>query len=164
MANKIQPDVVFKYALYGTGIFAIYKVGTMLGIFQTAQEQQEEQQLQTTLSSNYWLPKFYTDYLARYGNGKVITLTEPAKKQLVQELWDARGWYNDNEGAIYAVFRKMNYQTSLSTLAAAFLKEKNRDLLSWLQDFLSEDELKTISSIIAKYKIGYSTDGGKTFK
>ena len=164
MAEQVKPEVLFKYALYGTGIYAVYKVGTMLGIFQTVQEQQEEQQLQNTLSSNAWLPKFWRDYLAKYGAGRVMALTDAAKKRLVQELWDARGWYNDDEDAIYAVFRQMNYQTSLSSLSEAFLKEKNRDLLTWLKDFLSEDELKNISSIIAKYKIGYSTDGGKTYK
>jgi hypothetical protein len=158
----MKPEVIFKYALYGTGIYALYKVGTMVGIFQTPQEIQEEQQLQTTLSSNYWLPKFYKDYLSRYS--KVIILTPEAKKRLSDKLWDAKGWYNDDEDAVYAVFREMNYQTSLSSLADYFLSYKGKDLLTWLKDFLSEDELKNISSIISKYKVGYSTDGGKTYK
>jgi hypothetical protein len=58
----------------------------------------------------------------------------------------------------------MNYQTSLSSLADYFLSYKGKDLLTWLKDFLSEDEMKNVSSIISKYKIGYSTDGGKTYK
>lgn len=158
----MKPEVIFKYALYGTGIYALYKVGTMVGIFQTPQEVQEEQQLQTTLSSNYWLPKFYKDYLNRYS--KVIILTPEAKKRLADKLWDAKGWYNDDEDAVYAVFREMNYQTSLSSLADYFLSYKGKDLLTWLKDFLSEDEMKNLASIISKYKVGYSTDGGKTYK
>ena len=158
----MKPEEIFKYALYGTGIFAIYKVGTMVGIFKTGQEVQEEQQLQTTLSSNYWLPKFWKDYVNRYG--KVMTLTPEAKKRLSDELWDAHGYFNDDENAIYGVFRQMNYQTSLSSLADYFLTYKQVDLLNWLKDFLSEAEMKNIASIIAKYKVGYSTDGGKTYK
>jgi hypothetical protein len=158
----MKPEEIFKYALYGTGIFAIYKIGTMVGIFKTGQEVQEEQQLQTTLSSNYWLPKFWKDYVNRYK--KVMVLTPEAKKRLSDKLWDAKGWYNDDEDAVYAVFREMNYQTSLSSLADYFLSYKGKDLLTWLQGFLSEGEMKNISSIIAKYKVGYSTDGGKTYK
>ena len=141
----MKPEEIFKYALYGTGIFAIYKIGTMVGIFKTGQEVQEEQQLQTTLSSNYWLPKFWKDYVNRYK--KVMVLTPEAKKRLSDKLWDAKGWYNDDEDAVYAVFREMNYQTSLSSLADYFLSYKGKDLLTWLQGFLSEGEMKNISKI-----------------
>lgn len=158
----MKPEQIFKYVLLGTGIVAVYKLGTKIGIFQTMDEAQQAQQLQTTLTSNYWLPNFWKDYLNRYK--KVMTLTPAAKQKLTDELWDAHGYFNDDENAIYGVFRQMNYQTSLSSLADYFLQTKKVDLLNWLQDFLNEDELKNISNIIAKYKVGYSTDGGKTYK
>jgi hypothetical protein len=158
----MKPEEIFKLALYGTGILAIYKIGTKVGIFQTSEEAAANLQYQSTLEANYWLPKFYKDYLNRYG--KIITLTPAAKKTLSDQLWDAKGLFNDDEDKVYAVFRTMNYQTSLSSLADYFLNYKGKDLLSWLKDFLSEEEFKNLSSIISKYKIGYSTDGGKTYK
>lgn len=171
----MKPEEVFKYALYGTGIFAVYKVAQKVGIFQTAQESQDEATLQTTLTSNYWLPKFWKDYVNKYK--KVMILTPAAQENLGNLLVQAKGttdpfssifygqsFIGDDEQKVYGVFRSMNYQTSLSSLADYWLKTYNQDLLSYLKEFLNEEELTNISKIIAKYKVGYSTDGGKTYK
>jgi hypothetical protein len=76
-----------------------------------------------------------------------------------KQLYDAPGLFNDDENAVYDVFRNMHYQTSLSILSYVFSQTYSESLYDYLTGFLSESEMKKIFDIVKNYKIGYTVDG-----
>ena len=152
-----QADV-FKWALTGAGIFALYKVGTKLGIFQTSKDVQDQQQLnifqQGGTSSNfgsYWSPAYWNNVAKKYGTATIIGTN--VANNLVDTLWDATGIFNDDEEAIYGVFRQLQYLSQISFLAQVFYAKHQQDLYGYLSNHLDNAELQNIANIVSKFKI-----------
>jgi len=152
-----QQDV-FKWALTGVGIYALYKVGTQIGLFQTSGDIQQQQILNTfqqggsnaTLGS-YWSPAYWNNVAKKYGTATVIGSN--VANNLATTLWDATGVFNDDEEAIYGVFRQLTYLSQISYLAQVFYGKYNQDLYGYLSNHLNTDELNTIANIVSKFKI-----------
>ena len=152
-----QQDV-FKWALTGVGIYALYKVGTKIGLFQTSEDIQQQQTLNTfqqggsnaTLGS-YWSPAYWNNVAKKYGTATVIGSN--VANALVDTLWDATGIINDDEEAIYGVFRNLQYLSQISYLSQVFYAKHKQDLYGYLSNYLNTDELNTIANIVSKFKI-----------
>ena len=77
-----------------------------------------------------------------------LLLTQNGAAAYVDDLWNATSWYNDDEQAIYGVFRAMKTQSQISALAKRFNQLKAQDLYSYLKNYLNEEELLTVKKII----------------
>jgi hypothetical protein len=149
---------VFKWALTGVGIYALYKIGTKVGIFQTSTDLQQQQQLNifsqggssSTLGS-YWSPAYWNNVAKKYGTA--TTIGANVANNLATALWDATGIFNDDEEAIYGVFRQLTYLSQISYLAQVFYAKYNQDLYGYLSNHLNNDELNNIANIVSKFKI-----------
>lgn len=83
------------------------------------------------------------------------------KQKLINILWDATGIFNDDEEAIYGVFRSLDYKTMVSDLAEAFFKAKKKDLYGYLKNYLNTAELATVIGIINKKPAGFRLKSGR---
>jgi hypothetical protein len=68
--------------------------------------------------------------------------------QEARKLHDAKGIFNDNEEAIYGVFRRLGYQSELVGISYWFAKTYNADLFEYLNGFLSDKDLIKIYKIV----------------
>ena len=142
--SSIDPNVLIKAGISLAGLFIVYKLLQKTGLLPTAESNQATQNLQTLESSNYWN---YNDFLQKAPGGHAL-LTQAGAAAYVEDLWDATGTFNDDEEAIYGVFRAMRTQSQIAALAKRFNQLKNKDLYGYLKDYLNEAELLTVKKII----------------
>ena len=145
MAKKnIDPNVIIKAGVTVAGLFIVYKVLQKLGVIKTSSEQQEEQSLLQFEASNVW---DYNKFLNNLPGGALL-LTQGGAAAYVEDLWDATGTFNDDEEAIYGVFRAMKTKSQIAALAKRFNQLKNKDLYGYLADYLSDSELLKVKAIV----------------
>jgi hypothetical protein len=145
MKNKgIDPNVIIKYGVSLAGLFIIYKLAQKVGLIPSQESKQETQNLQALQSASVW---DYNKFLASLPAGALL-LTQAGAAAYVDDLWDATGWYNDDEEKIYGVFREMKTQSQIAALAKRFNQLKNKDLYSYLRDYLNDTELLNVKTII----------------
>lgn len=142
--SNIDPNVLIKAGISLAGLFIVYKLLQKTGLLPTAESNQAAQNLQALESSNYWN---YNDFLQKAPGGHAL-LTQAGAAAYVEDLWDATGTFNDDEEAIYGVFRAMRTQSQIAALAKRFNQLKNKDLYGYLKDYLNEAELLTVKKII----------------
>jgi hypothetical protein len=142
--NSIDPNTLIKAGISLAGLFIVYKILQKVGVLPTAESNQAAQNLQQLESSNYWN---YNDFLAKAPGGHAL-LTQAGAAAYVNDLWNATGYFNDDEESIYGVFRAMRTQSQIAALAKRFNQLKNKDLYGYLKDYLNEEELLTIKRII----------------
>ena len=142
--TAIDPNILIKAGISLAGLFIVYKLLQKTGLLPTAESTQAAQSLQALESSNYWN---YNDFLQKAPGGHAL-LTQAGAAAYVQDLWDATGTFNDDEEAIYGVFRAMRTQSQISALAKRFNQLKGKDLYGYLKDYLNESELLTVKKII----------------
>ena len=84
----------------------------------------------------------------------VKKLTPARAAAVALQLKKAKGIFNDNEDAIYSVFRTLEYQSQVSQIAAEFLKLTKLELLTYLESFMNQKELAQIADIINVLPLG----------
>lgn len=156
MAQKVKPEEAFKWVLYGTGAYAIYRIGSYFGVFKSS----EDKQFDNYSEFKGWDPFFWQDTLdaMKKKKGYIKVLNYDLQPKYAKQLWDAKGIFNDDENAVYDVFRNMHYQTSLSILAYVFSQTYSESLYDYLTSFMSDSEMRKIFDITKNYKVGYSLD------
>jgi len=150
--TAIDPNILIKAGVSLAGLFIVYKILQKTGVLPSKESNQAAQNLQALESSNYWN---YTEFLNSAPPGTLL-LTQSGAAAYVDTLWDATGWFNDNEEEIYGVFRRMKTQSQIAALAKRFNEMKAQDLFLYLKNYLNEEELLTIKSLIdqkPKYNI-----------
>lgn len=140
----IDPNVVIKYGVTLAGLFIVYKLAQKIGIFPSAEGKAEQQNLQALEASTVW---DYNKFLSSLPSGALL-LTQAGAAAYVDDLWNATGYFNDDEEAIYGVFRAMKTQSQIAALAKRFNQIKNQDLYSYLKNYLNDTELLTVKRII----------------
>lgn len=110
-------------------------------------------------NKNPFDPTYKTSWPANAKTHFIIPPTQKAK--YIKILWDATGLFNDDEEAIYGVFRDIEYKTMVSDLAEAFFKEKKKDLYGYLKNYLNSTELATVLNIVNKKPAGFRLQSGK---
>ena len=142
--NNIDPNIIIKAGVSLAGLFIVYKLLQKTGLLPSAESTQAAQNLEALESSNYWN---YNDFLQKAPGGHAL-LTQSGAAAYVDTLWDATSWYNDDEEAIYGVFRAMRTQSQIAALSKRFNELKGQDLYSYLKNYLNEEELLTVKKII----------------
>jgi len=105
------------------------------------------------VTQNYWNPNYYKQIVAGL---KAMVFTQASGDMLAKQLWNAKGFINDDEAAIYGVFRQCKYKAQVSYIAARFYALYRADLYTWLRDkVLNENELATVLNITSKLPTGF---------
>jgi len=127
-----------------------------LGLKDNEDEKAVENVITNGGSDNPFNPSFYK---AAPAGAKLITVA--SAKQLAAIIYNAFGAFNDDEDAVFGVFRALGYQSQVSFLADIFQQTYKVDLLkyllggNWPQDRLSAEDVNQIIQIVRskpKYK------------
>lgn len=92
-----------------------------------------------------------------YRNGlssslNIIKLKDEVAREYAEKIEKAWGKFNDDEAAIYAVFRNIKDNYALSQVASVYEALKYGNLLNTLEEKLSTDEQNEIYKIARLYK------------
>ncbi len=144
-----------KILLYGGGLLIVYfgilrPILEKLGIARSQAEQQLINQQNLPNSKNPFSPVYWK----QIPGAKLIT--KNATNALAKRLYEAMGYFSDDEPAIFSVFSQLKYKTQVSWLADNFQQIYKMDLLDFLkrgkgqmpQAGLSETELQQILNIV----------------
>ena len=142
--SSIDPNVVIKYGVTLAGLYIVYKLAQKVGIIPSQESKAETQNLQALENASVW---DYNKFLSSLPGGALL-LTQAGAAAYVNDLWNATGYFNDDEEAIYGVFRAMRTQSQISALAKRFNQLKNQDLYSYLRNYLNDNEMLTVKKII----------------
>lgn len=142
--QNIDPNVIIKYGVTLAGLYIVYKLAQKVGIFPSQESKAEAQNLQQLEAASVW---DYNKFLSSVPPGALL-LTQAGAAAYVEDLWDATGYINDDEEAIYGVFRAMKTQSQIAALAKRFNQLKNRDLYGYLRNYLNDAEMLNIKKII----------------
>jgi hypothetical protein len=144
-----------KILLYGGGLLIVYFgiLRPILEKFGLATSQAEQQVInQQNLPNNK--NAFSPVYWKTIPNAKLITRN--ATNGLCKRIYDAMGYFSDDEPAVFSVFAQLKYKTQVSWLADVFQQNYKIDLLDFLkrgkgqlpQAGLNSDELQQIINIV----------------
>lgn len=107
------------------------------------------------LKKDYWKGSWYK---ALQASGKsVMVVNSTAAQKLIEQLYEAKGVFNDNENSVYGFFSAIHTQTQLSYLCDKFQQAYGMDILSYIHPstgFLNADEFARVVSIVSKYTSG----------
>jgi hypothetical protein len=142
--SNIDPNTIIKAGVTLAGLFIVYKIAQKLGIIPSKESTEEAQNLQALESSSVW---DYNKFLSNLPAGAKL-LTQAGAAAYVEDLWDATGYFNDDEEKIYGVFRAMKTQSQIAALAKRFNQLKTQDLYSYLSNYLNSEELLKVKGII----------------
>jgi hypothetical protein len=115
-------------------------------------------------TENYFDPDFKNELMR---NNVILTLTPYGAKLYADKIYKAKGipyLTNDDEAAIYGVFRTLKSKTQVSYLAETFFMLYNKDLKAFLQSFLNNKEFGNVATICNKLKIGITDNNGNILK
>lgn len=107
----------------------------------------ERQNLQKLENQNYFDPDYYKQFLSK---GTVYVLTEDRSRQYSKIIYDAMGFFNDDENAVYAVFEQLTTKCQVSWLSKKFFEYYNISLLEYLRSYFNDSEMAKVAAIINK--------------
>jgi hypothetical protein len=142
--GAVDPNTLIKAGVTLAGLFIVYKIAQKIGLIPSQESKQETQNLQALESATVW---DYNKFLSSLPGGALL-LTQGGAAAYVDDLWDATGFFNDDEEQIYGVFRAMKTQSQIAALAKRFNQLKNQDLYSYLRNYLSDSEMLKVKQII----------------
>jgi len=142
--SSIDPNVIIKYGVTLAGLYIVYKLAQKVGIISSQESKAETQNLQALENASVW---DYNKFLSSLPGGALL-LTQAGAAAYVDDLWSATGYFNDDEEAIYGVFRAMRTQSQIAALAKRFNQLKNQDLYNYLRNYLNDSEMLTVKKII----------------
>jgi hypothetical protein len=144
-----------KLLLYGGGLLIVYfgilrPLLEKLGIARSQADQQLINQQNLPNNKNPFSPVYWKTI----PGPKLITRN--ATNSLSKRIYDAMGFFTDDEPAVYSVFSQLKYKTQVSWLADIFQQNYKMDLLDFLkrgkgqlpQAGLNSDELQQILNIV----------------
>lgn len=144
MKNQIDPNTLIKAGVAIAGLYIVYKIAQKVGVIPTAESNAAQQNLQQLETASYW---DYNKFLSTLPGGALL-LTQAGAAAYVDDLWDATGFFNDDEDKIFGVFRAMKTKSQVAALAKRFNQLKSKDLYSYLSEYLNESELLKVKGII----------------
>lgn len=145
--------------LLGGAVLAILYWGLIrpitnkLGLTQSEKDRREAEMVNEANKNPGWNPNFWKQPAPI----SHTIFTEKYVQDLAQKIYNAWGKFNDDEQAIFAVFRSLRSQAQLSQLCYYYSKKYNQDLLTRLKapwyyanDGLDDIEFKVIAEIVLK--------------
>lgn len=95
------------------------------------------------VGANYFDPKWY-----KTGGSGTYLLNSASATLLAKNIYDSKGYFNDDEDKLFGVFKSLKTKSQVSYLAEFFYKKYSKDLVAYLQTFLNDDEMARLKKII----------------
>lgn len=133
-------------------------VAQKFGLLPSAESKKTEKDAAALTTLTAFNRNFAKDYIKQKGTPgrqyKTVLLTTPKAELLAQQLKKAKGIFNDDESAVYSVFRIVKTQTQISQVAKVFFDLTGRELVSFLESFMNEKELAKIYELVNGLPVG----------
>jgi len=150
MAKKVNipPQVIF----YGIStliiVWVIYLALKRIGLIKSATkiraEKDEARALKELRNAEFFNPNLYKE--DKYS--LVNLLSNDVANQYAKDIKKSWGWFNDDEAAVYSVFRKMANKIQISQIADAYAQLYKADLLGDIEYYLNAKERAFLWNII----------------
>jgi hypothetical protein len=152
--------------LLAGGAIAYFKIiKPILNKFGTSEQHKNDVKEIEQLKTENYFDIDYSNELKR--NNIILTLNDYGKQTYSKIIWDAKGipyLTNDDEAAVYGVFRALKSKTQVSVLAGYFFQKYNKDLKTFLQSFLNQNEFGNVATICNKLPIGITDNNANILK
>lgn len=147
--NKVNINLVIIAGLLVGGYFAFNKIFGKSKEDKEAEKDLKEQEKK----NNIWagVASLKTNVKP---SQNIYLLTTSDANIIAKKINSAFGTFNDDEEAIYGVFRKLRYQTQVASIVDAYKTLFNQDLLTTLKSKLSDSEFYEVIRIIDTKPIG----------
>ena len=144
MANK-KANIDYNLIITGAMIFGVFYFGrNILENLGLVSDRKESNDLLQLNNEDYFNPNYWQRKLP----AKIIT--ESFSRKYSDDIYNAYGYFNDDENVIYGVFEQMKTKSQVSYLAYKFNQYYNRSLIEYLRSFLNDSEMAKIAAIINK--------------
>ena len=157
-------------ALGAAALLAIYKLMQKFGLIQTASESKEEQATtqasgsSTEVDFNNPMLSFNPNYFQtiikdiKNKNNKAVVVLDIQRGtlnyyDLSNQVYDAKGFFHDDNEKLYSVFRNIQTQFQLSNVAFYFNLKYKKDMLEYIKSFLNSDEIERVFDIVKNYPL-----------
>ena len=128
------------------GLFILNKTLQAVGLKDSPAEKNEQNNL-----SNKWLTgNPFVDYVKKEKFKIPSQIENFVIPSLLNKIHDAKGFFNDDEEAVYTFFRELQSKMQCSAVAYYFRKEYNTTLTAYLSTFLNAEEINKIVEIVNK--------------
>jgi len=98
----------------------------------------------------WWNPGYADGFTSPDGR-QVLGLGEAAQMKHANNIYNAGGYFNDDETAFYGALRQIPDGIALSQTAGKFQRKYNQDMKEYIEYYLDEkDEQQIIYNILAK--------------
>jgi hypothetical protein len=160
---KVDKETRLLLLYAGGGLLAYFgfirPILNKLGIVKTAQDRQTQQAIDNALSSstdNPFSPNYWKEISKR--KGKIKVWSASSNQSRAKQIYDALGYFSDDEPAVLKVFKELPTKAHVSYFAEKFAALYKQDLFSFLkqgkgqlaQAGLNDNELQTILNIVAQ--------------
>jgi len=94
---------------------------------------------------------FNPTYFRNVPGAKILTVQ--SGDLLANKIHEAKGFFNDDEAAVYGVFQALTFRTQVSFIAWRFYTLYNKSLIGYLQEnFLNEQEIANVAILCNRLK------------
>lgn len=158
--TKSDKDLIFKVGIAaGVYLLVVQPILKKIGVLKTQADITVENQQTLPNNANPFSPVFY-----KTGGRGVLLLSVGAAQDMARKLYDAFGFFSDNEAQVFAIFRALKTQSQVSFLSEQFKNLYKQDLLQFLskgkgvmpQAGLNNTELNQVINIVnnlPKFKV-----------
>jgi hypothetical protein len=154
---------IFKLILLIAFVFLLYKLLSKFGLLGMSDEEKNAQALGESTALNDEVNKnTKLGKAIQKQIGKKVVTPQDVKDltpnranfgKWIQEIWDAKGTFKDNEDTVYKIMRQMNSQFEINLFSKTFAVVKGRDLFGFLATFLNDEQLSNVHTIIKNKKL-----------
>jgi hypothetical protein len=158
--EKNETTLILGIAVIAVAYFGLIKpVTNKLGLTQSQKDKAEAAAVENAENIVGWDPNFYKS-LPNNRFPKVVLMKDAIATARAKQIKKAWGALNDDEQAIYAVFRLLRSQAQLSQLVHKYNLLYKQDLLKrlqtpwyYLEDGLDESEFVIIANMVNKLPV-----------
>jgi len=91
-------------------------------------------------------------YPKKVWNGREqLKFDSDAYKKFADTLYNAKGFFKDDENSVLDIFRNLQTQLQVSQVALFFSFFYKKDMLAYMKTFMDDDNLKEVLEIIKNY-------------
>lgn len=152
--QKIDYNILLIAGILVGGYFVGKSILEKLGLKESAEDLETKAKLKEQETKfNIWGGIISLQKAA--GTRKVIkVLTKVGSEFYAKQINNALGLFNDDEQAIFGVFRQIRFKSQVASIVTAYFNLYKKDLLTTLKSKLSESELAEVINIIETKPLG----------
>jgi len=142
-----EVDTIGRIVFYSIGAYAGYKLLQKIGLVDD-EEARKKDVVNAEIAKS--IKFFDVDYYKTVPVSNIFK--QSVTDDFAKQIFNAKGFFNDDEDTIFSVFRQQKYRSQISWLAYRFRIMYKTDLYAYLRGFLNNKEILNVFEIIQGLK------------